>query len=447
MAPPSEVGRQLVHIGAGAFALLLRWLTWWQAALLAVAASVLNLFVLPRATRWLRLFRPGDLDAPWTSGIALYPIAVLGLVLCFPTRPEIVASAWGILAAGDGFATLVGAHVRSPPLPWNRAKSVAGLMAFVVFGTLAATALAAWTTHASGRVPAWWILIAPPSAALIAGLVETAPIRLNDNLSVPATAAAVLWSLSLLDEAAWRAALPELQSRLVPALAINTIVALAGWRAHTVTVAGAVVGACIGIAVYLGTGWNGWAMLLAAFLAAAIATRAGFRRKAAAGIAEARGGRRGPGNAVANTGIAAWAALLSAGIPDASLTRLAMVAALATSASDTVASEVGKAWGRTTWLVTGFRRVPPGTSGAVSVEGTIAGIGCAAILSGLAVWLALIPAAWLVAVVVAATLASIVESVLGATLEGPGILDNNALNFVNSALGAGLAVASVASFR
>ena len=50
-----------------------------------------------------------------------------------------------------------------------------------------------------------------------------------------------------------------------------------------------------------------------------------------------------------------------------------MVAALVTSASDTVASEVGKAWGRTTWLVDGFRRVTPGTSGAVSLEGTLGG--------------------------------------------------------------------------
>jgi uncharacterized protein (TIGR00297 family) len=442
MAPSSEVGRQLVHIGAGAFALLFRWLVWWQAALLAAAAAAVNLVILPRMAS--RLYRPEDLGTPWTSGIALYPIAVLGLVVCFPTRLDIAAAAWGILAAGDGFATLVGVHVRSRRLPWNRAKSVAGLIAFVVCGTLAATALAAWTTNASGRVPTWWLLIAPLTAAVIAGLVETVPIRLNDNLSVPAVAAMVLWSLSLLDESAWRASLPELTGRIIPAVAVNGLAALGGWRAHTVTAAGAVVGAVIGVAVFIGTGWAGWTMLVATFLTAALATRAGFRRKSAAGIEEDRGGRRGPGNAIANTGVAAWAALLSAGMPDAPVARLAMAAALATSASDTVASEVGKAWGKTTWLVTGFRRVPPGTSGAVSLEGTLAGIVCAALLAGLAVWLALVPARWLVMIVAAATIASFVESVLGATLERPGILDNNALNFVNSVLGAGLAVAAAA---
>ena len=391
MAAFSEVSRQAAHIAAGLFALLLRWLTWWQAALLGVVAIAVNRVLLPRLVPTLS--RPGESGTGWMSGIVLYPMAVLALVLCLPSRLEIVAAAWGILAAGDGFATLVGAHVRSARLPWNPAKSVAGLTAFIVFGSLAGSALAAWT-DAMDRVPLWWIVIAPPVAAVVAGFVETAPIRVDDNLTVPATAAAVLWSLSFIEASAWRASLPDLASRLAPALALNLIVAFAGWRARTVTVSGAVVGAAIGLAVFVGTGWEGWLMLLAAFLAAAIATRAGFARKAAAGIAEDRGGRRGPGNAIANTGIAAWAALLSAGVPEPQIAKLAMVAALVTSASDTVASEVGKAWGRTTWLVTSFRRVMPGTSGAVSLEGTLGGIAAAALLAVLAAWLHLIPVAW-----------------------------------------------------
>ena len=118
-----------------------------------------------------------------------------------------------------------------------------------------------------------------------------------------------------------------------------------------------------------------------------------------------------------------------------------MVAALTTAASDTVASEVGKAWGRSTWLIVDFRRVAPGTSGAVSVEGTVAGIVAAAFLAWLAMSFGLILPEWIVCVVVGATLASLLESVLGATLEESGTLNNDALNFVNSAVGAGVALA------
>jgi uncharacterized protein (TIGR00297 family) len=434
-----EVRRQLVHILVGTGALLLPWLTWWQAALVAAGALLFNVFVLPRIAP--TVFRPGDLDAPIRSGIVIYPLAVLALLICFPQRPDIAAAAWGILAAGDGMATLVGAHAKSRPLPWNRAKSAGGLAAFIAFGWLAGTGLAAW--NAGHDTPVWWIVAAPAVAAVVAGFVETVPIRLNDNISVPASAALVLWSLSLVTDELMRASEPTWMARLLPALVLNLGVSAAGYAARTVTIAGAITGAAIGVAVYLGTDWPGWVLLFASFLAAALTTFAGYRKKALAGIAEERGGRRGAGNAIANTGMAARAALLCLGVPQPSLGRLAMVAALVTSASDSVASEVGKAWGKSTWLLVGFRRVRPGTSGAVSVEGTLAGLSAAVLLALLAAGLGLMPSQWIAAVVAAATIASLVEGALGATLEARGTLNNDALNLINSAVGAALALGLV----
>jgi len=438
MAASREVKRQVVHVLAGGFALLLRWLTWWQAALVATLAVLFNLFLLPRIAPVV--FRPGDLEAPLKSGIVIYPLAVLALILAFPTRPDIAAAAWGVLAAGDGFATLVGAHVRTPPLVWNRLKSTGGLAAFIGFGAVAAIALAMWTDADRHSLPRWWLVAAPALAAVVAGFIETAPIRLNDNISVPAAAALVLWSVSFVDKASIANAMPLVVARLAPAIAVNFVAAFLGWRARTVTNAGAVAGFLIGVAIYLGGGWQGWTLLIVAFVSVALATRAGFKRKAIVGIAEERGGRRGPGNAIANTGIAAWAALLCLGMVRPDLPRLAMVAALVTASSDTIASEVGKAWGKTTWLVIGWRRVTPGTSGAVSAEGTLAGIVASVVLAGLAAALGLIPISQLAAVAIASTIASFAEGALGALFEGPGILDNNALNFVNAALGAGLAL-------
>jgi uncharacterized membrane protein len=45
------------------------------------------------------------------------------------------------------------------------------------------------------------------------------------------------------------------------------------------------------------------------------------------------------------------------------------------------------------------------------------------------------------AVVAGATIGSLVESLLGATLEAPGILNNDMLNFLNTAIAAGAAIA------
>ena len=69
------------------------------------------------------------------------PLAVLVLILAFPARLDIVAAAWGILACGDGSATLVGERWGRHPLPWNTSKTAEGLAAFIVSGAAAGIAL------------------------------------------------------------------------------------------------------------------------------------------------------------------------------------------------------------------------------------------------------------------------------------------------------------------
>jgi uncharacterized membrane protein len=62
-------------------------------------------------------------------------------------------------------------------------------------------------------------------------------------------------------------------------------------------------------------------------------------------------------------------------------------------------------------------------------------------LAAIGVAFELIPASATVAVVVGATAGALVESALGATLEGPGILNNDMLNFINTAVAAVVALA------
>jgi len=169
--------------------------------------------------------------------------------------------------------------------------------------------------------------------------------------------------------------------------------------------------------------------------------RLGLQRKKLLGIAEERSGRRGAGNALANCGVATAAAIAVASTPYPAAARLALATALVAGGSDTVASEIGKAWGRSTFLITSLGRVKPGTPGAMSLEGTTAGIVAAFGLAAVAVALGQIAWNMIAGVVIAATIGAIVESVLGATLEGPGILNNDLLNFINTAVAAGVALA------
>ena len=441
MTTHSEGARQWIHVGSAAFAFLLRGLTWWQAAALAATALAFNLLVLPRIGG-RRLYRPVDRARGFPLGIVLYPLAVLMLVVTFSTRLDIAAAAWGVLAFGDGAATLVGRRVGGRQWRWNHEKTIAGTIGFAVCGGIGAAVLACWTRPAVTPPPSWWFaIVAPVAAALVAALVETVPVRLDDNVSVPAAAAGVLWVASLMTHAAASSSQPAIVSALPWAVGVNAAVAWIGYRARTVSTSGAIIGAIIGVAIFAGAGRNAWLLLLATFAAASMASRMGLKRKVLLGIAEDRGGRRGGGNAVANCGIAAIAAIAASTTPSAAAALVALVAALTAGGSDTVASEIGKAWGRSTVLITSFGRVKPGTPGAMSLEGTAAGLLTAFGLAALAVWLGLIGGGTIVAVVVGATAGAVVESVLAATLEEPGVLNNDLLNFINTAVAAAVALA------
>jgi uncharacterized protein (TIGR00297 family) len=447
--PPrfSEDGRQLVHIAVGGFALLLRYISWWEGAILAGAGIAFNLYALPRRAG-RRLYRPAESARKYYSGVMLYPVAVLLLIFAFPDRRDIVAAAWGVLAFGDGMATLAGRHIRSPRTPWNPEKSFAGSAAFVLFGGAAASFLCWWCRPVIVPPPYIWFSIAAPLlAAVAAAVVETIPIALDDNLSVAATAGGVLWCASLVSQDQAAALWATAASALPAAISANVTVAAAGYFARTVTVSGAVCGALLGIAILLTAGWSGWMLLGATFAMAVVTSRLGLRQKRRLGIEEARGGRRGAGNAFANTGVAAAAAVLSASSYATQPALLAFVAALAAAGSDTAASEIGKAWGRRTYLVSTLRRVAPGTSGAVSFEGTAAGLLGALALGALGVALGLVPARMLMPVVAGATIGSFAESAMGATLEGRGVVNNDVLNFLNTAIAAAAALFLAGAFE
>jgi uncharacterized protein (TIGR00297 family) len=119
------------------------------------------------------------------------------------------------------------------------------------------------------------------------------------------------------------------------------------------------------------------------------------------------------------------------------LLALGYVASFSTKLSDTTASEVGKAYGKRTFLITTLQPVPPGTEGAVSLEGTLAGIvGAAAI--ALVGWAVQLITPWGMGIcLVAAFLATNLESVIGATLQAKlPWLTNELVNIINTTIGA-----------
>ncbi|CAM9898474.1 unnamed protein product, partial [Ectocarpus sp. 8 AP-2014] len=99
------------------------------------------------------------------------------------------------------------------------------------------------------------------------------------------------------------------------------------------------------------------------------------------------------------------------------------------------------AYGKHTFLITTFKPVAAGTEGAVSLEGTLAGVVGSIIISGFAGAAGVVTAKALPACLIAAFVATNFESVLGATTQGKvPWLTNEVVNFVNTVVGAAVGV-------
>ena len=232
------------------------------------------------------------------------------------------------------------------------------------------------------------------------------------------------------------------------ALALNGLLIGLAQRLPLLTRAGWIHAGVLGTLLWGSLGWRGWLAVVAYLVLGSLVTRLGFRQKQASGLAEARGGQRGPENVWGSALVGTVAALLTTAAPQAwqLLLLLGFAASFAAKLADTFGSEIGKRWGRHTVLITSLKPVAPGTEGAISLEGTAASLAGAVLMTLVMLALGLINggrAALLVSVV--ALMATLLESLIGATLQRRwSWLSNELVNGLQTLLAAVMAIAPVA---
>ena len=232
----------------------------------------------------------------------------------------------------------------------------------------------------------------------------------------------------------------------VTAFALNGVLIALAQRVPLLTRAGWCHAAILGTILWGCLGWQGWTAVVLYLALGSLVTKVGFQQKQRQGLAEARGGRRSPANVWGSAAVGAVLALLiGSGLGPKPLLLVGFSASFAAKLADTFGSEIGKRYGRTTVLITTLRRVPPGTEGAVSLEGTLASAIGSLVMTAVVVAVQLVPAgpvAWLVAGV--GLLATLLESLLGALLqERTPWLTNELVNAIQTGVAAVLAMAAV----
>lgn len=206
-------------------------------------------------------------------------------------------------------------------------------------------------------------------------------------------------------------------------------VAAAARVTGALTRSGAAAAIGVGTVVFGFGGWRAAVLLLTFFASSSLLTRWRAERKL---HPEHRGGRRG-GQVLAN-GLVASVLAVWAGVAPSPTVWTALAGAIAASTADTWATEVGMAGRAAPRLITTWRPVPPGTSGAITFVGTAAGVLGALLIAILSTTLL---QTGVVAILVAGTVAMIGDSLLGATVEGRSpAVTNDVVNLLATTTGA-----------
>jgi len=204
-------------------------------------------------------------------------------------------------------------------------------------------------------------------------------------------------------------------TRVLAGIVIAGLITLAARRQHTLSPSGGVAGFIVGV-ICTAAGWS-WAVLVVALFVSANALSRYQRatRLARIGDTVEKGGARDAWQVVANGGVFTAAAIGSLIHPSPTWFPFA-AGAIAASAADTWATEIGTLADHSPKLITTGEVVPAGTSGGVTWVGTFAGLAGATFIAVLALL-----AGWglrsALAAVAGGMVGSLVDSFAGATIQ------------------------------
>lgn len=439
----SGVRRAAAFALLGPVAFVVPWLEGIDEPAVATAASVGPFLLLavaaltvgPGSTVFELLARPGDRRDGRLYGVASFLLAAAGLAVLtvgFGLPAHAFVGTIVLLSAGALGSQLV------RTVTAEHALAAAG---FVAAG-FSAGAGAQWlATALSGDAVAWQLLVfLAASGSLAAALMREALFRRDDALALVAVAL-VLWLLAWLP-------IEITTTRITVGLGATVVLGYLSIALKTASLAGMLTGVWLGLLAIV-VGDYGWFALLVSFFGiGGLSSKYRYEEKLRRGIAQENEGARGSGNVLANSVVALVAVLAAAASPEIPgserLYLFAFAGAVSAALADTLSSEVGAVYDDPR-LITTLEPVEPGTDGAVTWQGELAGVAGAAIIAGIAaVAFAPVGTVGAAVVVVAGVVGITVDSLLGATLEG-GVLGNEGVNFaatlVAAVTGAGLSAA------
>lgn len=215
-------------------------------------------------------------------------------------------------------------------------------------------------------------------------------------------------------------------------LIVVSVSALAAWATHKIDAKGAITGALISYMLILGVGWLGLATIGGFFVVGTLASVWKIKEKKASGLAEKRNAQRGTANVLANSLIPAVCAGIAFFFPATSVWMEILVAVgFASATSDTLSSEMGNIYGTEYINIVTLKPDEKGKDGVISLEGLLFGM-LGSMLMAMIYYLFTTENQHVPIIIIAGFAGNLLDSLLGATLQRKGYLNNHAVNLLNT---------------
>lgn len=174
-----ETARKSLHIASNLFACLMIWMLGIErTAYIVLTVACIGILLMhlalagtkiPGMEEWIRnVGREGETPG---EGALYNALGILFAISLLRDHPMAAISVILILALGDGLATFAGTRYGRHRLPWNRSKSLEGTAGFALGASIS------------------WLAMPVPETAMIvilAAIIESLPLRVNDNIVLPA---------------------------------------------------------------------------------------------------------------------------------------------------------------------------------------------------------------------------------------------------------------------
>ena len=229
---------------------------------------------------------------------------------------------------------------------------------------------------------------------------------------------------------------------------VNFVLIILFFRFPLMTKGGWISAGVLGSILWGCLSWQGWISVVMYLLFGSLVTKIGYRFKREKGIAEKRGGRRGPENVwgSAATGLF-FAVMVKLNFANLLLYKTGFAASFASKLADTFGSEIGKRFGSSTYLITSLRKVDRGTEGGVSLEGTIASALGSMFMSSIMLALSIITKKYeFVIISISGFFATIFESIIGAKFQEKYRLSNELVNAIQTSISSIIAIFILISY-